>query len=118
MTKEVRLTMSPSGSQSWTTGFQTRRRAGNPGLRVSDADRTEAADLLSKHYSAGRLDQTEFDERMHRAMSAKTQADFAGLFDDLPDVAGSDQAKTDAVYRPVPRRQRSGRMPLDRLLFF
>ena len=110
--------MSPSGSQSWTTGFQARRRPGSPGMRVSDADRTEAADLLSKHYSAGRLDQAEFDERMHRAMSAKTQADFSGLFDDLPDLSDPDKAKTEAPYRSVARRQRSSGMPLDRLLFF
>ncbi len=111
--------MSPTGSQPWTTGFQTWRRGShNPGMRASDADRTEVADLLSKHYSAGRLDQAEFDDRMHRAMSAKTQGDFAGLFDDLPDLPGPDQAGTETAYRPVPRRQRVGRVPLDRLLFF
>lgn len=53
-------------------------------LRVSDAERTEVADRLATHFADGRLDQTEYDERLSRAMSAKTRADFAGLFEDLP----------------------------------
>jgi hypothetical protein len=54
-------------------------------IRVSDAERTEVADRLAKHFADGRLDQAEFDDRVSRAMSAKTRADFEGLFDDLPD---------------------------------
>lgn len=53
-------------------------------LRVSDAERAQVADALSRHFAEGRLDQAEFDERMQRAMSAKTRSDLAGLFDDLP----------------------------------
>ena len=59
-------------------------RTGAAGLRVSDADRNEVADRLSKHYTEGRLDQREFSERLDRAMSARTQSDLAGLLDDLP----------------------------------
>jgi hypothetical protein len=72
----------------WAAGY-ARRRGGpaNPNLRVSDAERADVADRLSKHYGDGRLDQAEFNERMERAMSAKTQGDFAGLFADLPDHA-------------------------------
>jgi hypothetical protein len=55
-------------------------------LRVSDADRSDVADRLARHYGDGRLDQAEFDSRITRAMSAKTAGDFAGLFDDLPDM--------------------------------
>jgi hypothetical protein len=53
-------------------------------IRVSDAERAEVADRLSKHYGDGRLDQAEFDERVDQAMRAKTQSDLSGLFDDLP----------------------------------
>jgi Domain of unknown function (DUF1707) len=85
--------MSPQFSPSWMSnppwaaGY-TRRRCGaaNPNLRVSDAERADVADRLSKHYGDGRLDQAEFNERMERAMSAKTHGDFAGLFADLPDL--------------------------------
>jgi hypothetical protein len=75
--------MSPSSAQSWT-------RLIHPGyndqIRVSDAERAEVTDRLATHYSDGRLDKAEFDERVARAMSAKTRADLNGLFDDLPDL--------------------------------
>jgi Flp pilus assembly protein TadB len=58
----------------------------DPDLRVSDAERSEVADRLGRHYSDGRLNQEEFNERVERAMSAKTQSDLAGLFDDLPSL--------------------------------
>jgi Flp pilus assembly protein TadB len=69
-------------------GASSRARAhyANPGMRVSDAERAEVADRLSKHYGDGRLDQGEFDKRLHQAMSAVTQADLHGLFADLPDA--------------------------------
>jgi Domain of unknown function (DUF1707) len=53
-------------------------------IRVSDAERAEVADKLAQHFADGRLDQAEHDERVGRAMSAKTRADLNGLFDDLP----------------------------------
>jgi len=55
-------------------------------LRVSDAERQAVADRLAEHFAAGRLDQAEFDERVGRAMSAKTRADLGGLFADLPET--------------------------------
>jgi hypothetical protein len=63
------------------------RRASWPdhGMRVSDADRADVADRLAKHYSYGRLDQAEFDERLDRAMNAKTRADLVVLLADLPE---------------------------------
>jgi hypothetical protein len=61
-------------------------------IRVSDAERAEVADRLAVHYSDGRLDRAEFDERVARAMSAKTRADLNGLFDDLPDLEGRGDA--------------------------
>jgi hypothetical protein len=63
------------------------RRASWPdqGMRVSDADRADVADRLAKHYSHGRLDQAEFDERLDRAMNAKTRADLVVLLADLPE---------------------------------
>jgi hypothetical protein len=66
----------------------------DPNMRVSDAERTEVADRLARHYSDGRLDQAEFDERVSRAMAAKTFGDFQGLFDDLPDLAGDTPSDT------------------------
>jgi hypothetical protein len=53
-------------------------------LRVSDAERQAVTDRLAEHFAEGRLDQAEFDDRVGRAMNAKTRADLSGLFSDLP----------------------------------
>jgi len=55
-------------------------------LRVSDAEREAVADQLAEHFAAGRLDQAEFDDRVGRAVSAKTRADLSGLFADLSET--------------------------------
>ena len=55
-------------------------------LRVSDAEREAVTDQLAEHFAAGRLDQAEFDDRVGRAMSAKTRADLSGLFADLSET--------------------------------
>lgn len=99
--------------QSWTGGYQTSRRGHvNSDLRVSDAERADVADRLSKHYGDGRLDQAEFNERMERAMAAKTHGDFAGLFSDLPDLTepGAKPSVPAQVNRP------SSRSPMSRLV--
>lgn len=71
-----------SSSQQWTR----RIRYSDEHLRVSDVERNAVAERLSAHYADGRLDQAEFDERVSRAMAARTRGDLAGLFDDLPDL--------------------------------
>ena len=53
-------------------------------LRISDADRATALDLLSEQYAVGRLDKDEFDERSDAVWSAKTQGDLEPVFADLP----------------------------------
>ena len=53
-------------------------------LRISDADRATALDLLSEQYAVGRLTKDEFDERSDAVWSAKTQGDLAPVFADLP----------------------------------
>lgn len=75
----------PSSPRTRTSSFRRRLSYGPPDLRVSDAERSEVADRLAEHYGEGRLDQSEFNERVEQAMRAKTRSDLAGLFDDLPD---------------------------------
>jgi hypothetical protein len=53
-------------------------------LRVSDADRDRAIAELSEHYQAGRLSTEELEDRTGRALQARTAADLAALFTDLP----------------------------------
>ena len=65
-------------------------------LRISDADREAAVELLSEQYAVGRLTRDEFDERSDAVWSAKTQGDLAPVFADLP---------------PTPQQGRRGRLP-------
>jgi hypothetical protein len=53
-------------------------------MRVSDAEREAAAGELQEHFASGRLDQDELDERLSRALTAKTRGDLDALFTDLP----------------------------------
>jgi hypothetical protein len=84
--------MSPQRDDFRTRGFSPLFRGVYPGLhsdqhlRVSDAERQSVADRLGEHFAEGRLDQAEFDDRVGRAMNAKTRADLGPLFDDLPDA--------------------------------
>lgn len=53
-------------------------------LRASDAERERAARALATHFADGRLDRTEFDERVETAYAARTRPQLDALFVDLP----------------------------------
>jgi len=53
-------------------------------MRASDADRAATADRLRQHYTEGRLDASEYDERIDRCYAAKTVGELDDLFMDLP----------------------------------
>ncbi len=97
-----------------TRGYGTRQRAADATMRVSDTDRAEVADQLAQHYGEGRLDQAELDERLGRAMSAKTHGDLAGLTADLPHLEARPSPARASARAPAPR-SRAGR-PRSRLL--
>ena len=60
------------------------------GLRLGDADRQQALEVLGEHYAQGRLDRDELDERSDAVWTAKTHGDLSPLFADLPgSAAGS-----------------------------
>ena len=89
-----------------TRGSGARQRATDATMRVSDAERAEVADQLAQHYGDGRLDQAELDERLSRAMSAKTRADLTGITDDLPEVSDP-RRRRPATPRRVPPAPRA-----------
>ena len=95
--------MSAQYNQNWARGWFT-GPASDQHMRVSDAERQAVADRLAEHFSSGRLDQAEFDERVGRAMNAKTRADLSGLFDDLPET-GAPAATGQAAGTGVSRRR-------------
>jgi hypothetical protein len=89
-------------------------------LRLSDADREAAMDLLSEQYSVGRLTKDEFDERSDAVWSARTEGDLAPVFVDLPVRSpGLQRRPTSArqVVRSGGRPSRRWPIPLPPILF-
>jgi hypothetical protein len=80
----------------------------DPRLRIADSDRERAMADLAMHYADGRLDHEEYDERLDAIWTARTRADLAVLFSDLP--------RPPVAYPPAkaaPARSRTRfRMPL------
>ena len=56
----------------------------HPDIRIGNAERSEALDLLGEHFALGRLTLSEFDERSAKASAATTRGDLQVLFTDLP----------------------------------
>ena len=65
-------------------------------MRVSHSDRDAVVSDLSEHFQAGRLTAEEFDERMGRALAARTWGELRDLLADLPATRLAPQA-------PAPR---------------
>lgn len=58
--------------------------APDPNVRAADADREAIGERLRQHHAEGRIDVTEFQERLDRAYQAKTVGDLHQLVADLP----------------------------------
>lgn len=56
-------------------------------LRAADTDRQQVADRLKDALEEGRLDLSEYDERLRDAYAAKTYGDLDRLLNDLPNSA-------------------------------
>jgi len=67
-----------------------------PELRVADADRDRTVDRLRAAAAEGRLDSDELEERVSKALEARTQSELDALLGDLP-----------APHMPAPRPDRS-----------
>lgn len=74
-------------------------------MRIGDAERSQMAEALGKHFADGRLDQHEFDERMEKAMAARTEGDLAGLLADLPRLGDKETPVPQVPARPPRVRQ-------------
>ncbi len=53
-------------------------------MKASDSDRDAVVSDLGEHFQAGRLTAGEFDERMGRALAARTWGELRDLLTDLP----------------------------------
>lgn len=70
-------------------------------LRIGDVERTQVCDLLADHFAAGRLRESELDERMGLAVAAVTTRDLDALLWDLPALPRGDVAVAPAMAGPV-----------------
>ena len=70
-------------------------------LRMSDAEREEAATELGEHFAQGRLTSDEYAERLDRIWAARTYGQLGPIFRDLPGRYGP----------PAPARDSAARRP-------
>jgi hypothetical protein len=85
----------------------------DPRLRIADSDRERAMADLAMHYADGRLDHEEYDERLDAIWTARTRADLALLFTDLPRMQAPQPSRTPArAPRPAGSRFRLPLLPV------
>jgi len=92
----------------------------DPRLRIGDVERERAVTALGEHFAAGRLTRDEFDERSEAAWAARTEAELAPLFTDLPSLyaasgSGTTRSTPPRTHRPSPGASRPGAHPRFRI---
>jgi hypothetical protein len=97
---------------------------GRDDLRAADSDRQFVAERLRTALNEGRLDLSEYDERLQRTYAAKTYGELDRVLDDLPRTATPEQSAVAPAppgaqaghQAPVPpggdRQRHRGRSPL------
>ncbi|WP_433793331.1 DUF1707 SHOCT-like domain-containing protein [Actinoplanes sp. CA-252034] len=70
------------------------------GMRAGDGDRQRVADQLREALDQGRLDLSEYDERVQQAYAAKTYGELEGLLADLPGTVPVEKARIEP-HRPA-----------------
>lgn len=70
-------------------------------MRAGDGDRQQVAARLKQALDEGRLDLTEYDERLQKTYAAKTYGDLDGLLDDLPGTVPTQRSQVQAYQPPA-----------------
>jgi hypothetical protein len=86
--------------------------AQGPALRIGDAERERAAADLGEHFAQGRLSVDEHAERLEQVWAARTRAELAPVFRDLPGGAYGAQPVTPAPGRAQPTWRRRRFLPV------
>lgn len=73
----------------------------DPNLRVGDADRDQVAERLRTSHAEGRLDLSEFQERLGHCYAAKTLGELRELVRDLPRLGEQDARRSFGGLRPL-----------------
>jgi hypothetical protein len=74
---------------------------GREDMRAGDGDRQKVADQLKTALDEGRLDLSEYDERLQKTYAAKTYGDLSGLLDDLPGTVPVEHSQVQAYHAPA-----------------
>lgn len=86
-------------------------------LRVTNQDRERVVDQVKAAYAEGRFDRIEFDDRLERAMTARTHADLSPIMSELygmnsaPPHSHGAASPTPSTYDAFPRT--ATRSPFD-----
>ena len=59
-----------------------------PRIRAGDTDRQRSVERLARHYTEGRLDSFEYDQRVQKAYASVYLDELPALFTDLPPEPG------------------------------
>lgn len=78
-------------------------------MRAADTDRERVAEQLRAAHSEGRLDLTEYDERVQQAWAARTYGELEALTADLPQAQRPAAPATRHEVRQPHRHGRGGR---------
>ncbi|MEV0060127.1 DUF1707 domain-containing protein [Nocardia sp. NPDC050718] len=76
-----------------------------PGTRASDAERNAIVAQLSTHLADGRLDLTEYDQRVAKVYATATRDELAVVLSDLPQLTTQQQAS-------APAEKKGARIPV------
>jgi hypothetical protein len=88
----------------------------NDRLRIGDAEREAAAGELGEHFALGRIDAEEHSERLEQIWAARTTADLAPAFRDLPRPRSAESPRSSGAGRP-PATARDWRPAIPRVPF-
>ena len=80
--------------------FLARIGGRDPNLRASDAERERVAERLRKSHAEGRLDMSEFQDRLERCYEAKMIGELGDLVRDLPRYEEQRERRASRWFRP------------------
>ena len=96
--------------------FNPRSPQNNPrnrDYRIGDAERQKAMDDLGKHFTAGRLDITEYDNRLTNVAEAIMWSDLIPIFSDLPAITDTNTSAAIPHATGIPEEDKFSRSEIE-----
>jgi hypothetical protein len=91
-----------AGRSSWQRETARRESTHRADVRASDAERDDVVHQLSRHTGDGRLTLDEFEERVDRALNARTRGDLDRTLLGLPRARAGAARRSDFAHRLRP----------------